>query len=68
MLVLAGLGLWTFTAMRADPMGGMSHRGRPHGQVAHAARAAAAARAGHDMPHAIAVPGTSRNAPVSYKM
>ena len=66
-LVLAGLGLWSFTAMRADPMGGMSHRGGPHGQVAHAAGAAAVARAGHHMPHPTAVPGTSRNVPVSYK-
>ncbi len=65
-LVLAGLGLWSFAAMRAEPMGGPAHQGRPHGQVAHAARAGAAPRAGHQVPHTAAVPGTSRNVPVSY--
>ena len=38
-LVLAGLGLWSFAAMRADPMGGPARPGAPHGQVAPAARA-----------------------------
>ena len=65
-LILAGLGLWSFAAMRAAPMGGMAHRGGPHGQVVPAARSAAAAPAGHDVPHTMAVAGTSRNAPVSY--
>jgi hypothetical protein len=65
-LVLAGLGLWSSAAMRAVPMGGLAHRGGPPGQVARAARGPAAAPAGHDVPHAIAVAGTSRNVPVSY--
>ncbi len=67
-LVLAGLGVWSFAAMRAAPMGGMARPGAPHGRVARAARGTAAAPAGHDVPHAIAVTGTSRNAPVSYRM
>jgi hypothetical protein len=64
-VVLAGLGLWAFAAMRAAPMGGVAHRDGPHAQVAPAARRAAAAPAGHDVPHPMGMPGTSRNAPAS---
>jgi hypothetical protein len=35
-LAMAGLGLWAFSAMRDAPMGGMSHREAPAGQVARA--------------------------------
>ena len=65
-LLLAGLGLWSFAAMRADPMGGgLIHRGGPPGRVAPAARPAAAVPAGPGVPYAIARRGTAGNRPVS---
>lgn len=73
-LLMAGLGLWAFSAMRAAPMGGMSHRGGPAGQVAPAvsraavapaAPAAAVAPAAPAVPHVIAARGTAGHAPAS---
>jgi hypothetical protein len=66
-LLMAGLGLWAFGAMRDAPMGGMIHRGGPPGQVARAASGAAgqADPATPAVPYAIAARGTAGNAPAS---
>ena len=65
-LVLAGLGVWSFVAMRAAPMGGPAHWGAPYDQVSSICiYASFRVPAGHDVLNAIAMAGTSANVPVS---
>jgi hypothetical protein len=67
-LVMAGLGVWAFSAMRDAPFAGVGHQGGPRARVAHAARTAAAASAGPGVPHTIAPRGTPGNGQASYKV
>lgn len=67
-VLMAGLGLWAFSAMRNAPFGGLAHRGGGlQGRVAHAPGHAPAGP-GAGVPQAIAARGTAGNGPASYRV
>ena len=67
-VLMAGLGLWAFSAMREAPFEGLVHRGGGlQGRMAHVPGAAPAVL-GSGVPQAIPARGTAGDGPVSYRV